>query len=229
MPLRGLLIFILLGFGGHALALESSVVLPDSLGQWYKPQNKRQVWLHTMFGLRRELQAVREYSDEGDLVGVKKWSDKLLKHYRSLSDMVPEWRDEVDLDYAAALEKSVQRGNFKQIKRASKQITQTCRSCHKSYQLLARLRYRTADFSQIKVEHGGKKLRFSRFKTELVRSLNRIKIALSDQHWVKAENALADLQQRLDSFGQTCSSCHRDDKAQQRILGADTQNDFQHL
>jgi len=226
MPLRGFILLVFLGFTAHTWALESSVTLPGSLGEWYKPQNKRQVWLHTMFGLRRELQAMREYSDEGDLGGVRKWSGKLLKHYRSLAEMVPEWRDEIDLSYADALEKSVQRGNFRQIKRASKQITQTCRSCHKSYQLLARLRYRTADFSKIRIRHDGKDLRFSRFKTELVRSLNRIKIAVSDQHWSRAESALSDLQHRLDSFGQICSSCHGDEKAQQRILGADTANDL---
>ena len=229
MPPRGFLLFLLLGFSVQALALESRADLPDSLGNWYKPQNKRQVWLHTMFGLRRELQAVREYSDQGDLPGVKKWSDKLLKHYRSLAEMVPEWRDETDLSYADALQTSVERGNFKQIKRASKQITQTCRSCHKSYQLLARLRYRTANFSPLKVEHEGQTMRFSRFKTELVRSLNRVKIAVSDQRWAQAGAALNDLQQRLDSFGQTCSSCHKDKAPHERILGAATARDMQAL
>ncbi len=229
MPQRGFIFLFLVFFGGNALALEKEVTLPDSLAQWYKPQNKRQVWLHTMFGLRRELQAVREYSDEGDIAAVRKWADKFLKHYRSLPEMVPQWRDEVDLAYADTLEQAAREGDFKKLKRSSKKITQTCRSCHKSYQLLARLRYRTADFSRLRIEHDGKDFRYSRFKTELVRSLNRIKIAVSDQRWGKAENALHDLKHRLDSFGQSCSSCHKDDAPYQRILGAGSAEDFAQL
>ena len=37
-------------------------VLPESLAEWYKPKNERQVWLHTMFAMRRELQAIAEYA-----------------------------------------------------------------------------------------------------------------------------------------------------------------------
>ena len=39
---------------------------PASLEKWYKPANKRQVWLHTMFRLRREMQAISEYAEQND-------------------------------------------------------------------------------------------------------------------------------------------------------------------
>ncbi len=39
---------------------------PAELAQWYKPENKRQVWLHNMFKLRREMQAVQFYATEKD-------------------------------------------------------------------------------------------------------------------------------------------------------------------
>ena len=51
------------------IAATPQVVLdkpPESLKQWYKPDNKRQVWLHTMFRLRREMQAINEYADQKD-------------------------------------------------------------------------------------------------------------------------------------------------------------------
>ncbi len=47
---------------------------PESIGQWYKPQNKRQVWLHNMFKLRRELQAVTYYSSIDDIQHLEKWT-----------------------------------------------------------------------------------------------------------------------------------------------------------
>ena len=48
--------------------------LPESLARWYKPENKRQVWLHTMFAMRRELQAVREPSGDQDSIALRKLS-----------------------------------------------------------------------------------------------------------------------------------------------------------
>ena len=46
---------------------------PASLAQWYKPENERQVWLHNMFKLRREMQAIRLYSDNKDAKHQDKW------------------------------------------------------------------------------------------------------------------------------------------------------------
>ncbi len=44
-----------------------SLKLPlTSLEKWYKPANKRQVWLHTMFRLRREMQAIADYAENSD-------------------------------------------------------------------------------------------------------------------------------------------------------------------
>ncbi|MCK5336958.1 MAG: hypothetical protein KAQ67_12390, partial [Gammaproteobacteria bacterium] len=58
-PVIQLILFSFL-FSPTAYA-EDSVKLdtpPASLEKWYKPANKRQVWLHTMFRLRREMQAI---------------------------------------------------------------------------------------------------------------------------------------------------------------------------
>jgi hypothetical protein len=65
---------------------------PASLEKWYKPANKRQVWLHTMFRLRREMQAIREYAEQDDQPGMKKWIARLDKDYNKIADMVPEWK-----------------------------------------------------------------------------------------------------------------------------------------
>ena len=44
---------------------------PPILAQWYKPQNKRQVWLHNMFKLRREMQAIEFYAQRQDSKNIK--------------------------------------------------------------------------------------------------------------------------------------------------------------
>lgn len=52
----------------HTDLISAVKVPPSSLSQWYKPENKRQVWLHNMFKLRREMQAVEFYAQNQDPV-----------------------------------------------------------------------------------------------------------------------------------------------------------------
>ena len=219
--------FLILVFVGSLAfqvnAGEFSAQLPESLGKWYKPENKRQVWLHTMFGMRRELQAVQEYADEGDMTGIRKWSARLIKHYRSLPEMVPEWSEEVELDTASDLEKSVEQEDLAAIKSAARRLGRSCRGCHSDYRLLARLRYRTASFKGLEINDNGKVRKLSGFKKELIRTLNRIKISAVDSRWEKASSAVDSFMLKLDSLASTCSSCHEAEEPAERILGSATQ------
>ena len=54
---------------------------PTVLAKWYKPENKRQVWLHNMFKLRREMQAVKFYAQNQDAELMNKWALQLNEHY----------------------------------------------------------------------------------------------------------------------------------------------------
>ncbi len=53
---------------------------PASLAQWYKPENKRHVWLHNMFKLRREMLAVRFYANSKEDSHLQKWAGRLSEH-----------------------------------------------------------------------------------------------------------------------------------------------------
>ena len=69
--LGGLIALTMTLSSGVQAAEESEATLtlpPASIAQWYKPQNERQVWLHTMFGLRRSMTAIQEYValEDGD-------------------------------------------------------------------------------------------------------------------------------------------------------------------
>ena len=74
---------------------------PASLEEWYKPANKRQVWLHTMFRLRREMQAIAEYAKQNEpaannQVVMQKWIKRLQQDYNKIADMVPEWEKKLN-------------------------------------------------------------------------------------------------------------------------------------
>ncbi len=216
-------------FSCQALAQEQANTLPDSLGKWYKPQNKRQVWLHTMFAMRRELQALQEYADEGDLSGVKKWSDKLLKHYRHIPEMVPEWQDELELETATDLEQAVANADLPRIKSLSRDLARSCKGCHRDFRVLAALRYRTAVFNDVMVSENGQQIKFLDFKHELIRTLNRINISAEDARWDNATTAVEQFESKLDAYGNSCASCHDDKEPRERILGAATAAGLEHL
>ncbi len=86
--------FVVSGIAGVFYIHQDRVIVlkkpPASIAQWYKPQNKRQVWLHTMFKLRREMQAVEIYAKIQDAEKLQKWAAKLNQDYHKIAKMVPE-------------------------------------------------------------------------------------------------------------------------------------------
>ena len=198
--------------------------LPDSLAQWYKPINKRQVWLHTMFALRRERQAIEEYVDLRDKARVKQWSIKFVRHFRRLPEMVPEWADEVELDQATRLENAAEAGDLPTVSSSLSRLSRNCRSCHREYRSLAALKFRSPDFSRQNVPDGqGGTLSYSEQMNSLSRNINRIKIASTDDRWDAALQASHALRRELQRLGESCNDCHKDKPPRERILGSSSQ------
>ena len=212
-----------------AQAAGTEVTLPASLASWYKPQNKRQVWLHTMFALRRELQAVREYADDGDATRLRRWAERLDRHYRRLPRMVPEWSDELDLALLDALNASIEQNDFKGVLRAADRLERDCRSCHRQYRALAALTHRWPRFDHLRIDDGTQTHAHNDFKDELTKLVNRIKIATEDHRWPVAERSLTEFRGRLRHLGESCTECHRDEAPRERILGKDTEHSLEQL
>lgn len=195
--------------------------LPESLGQWYKPLNKRQVWLHTMFAMRRELQAVREYAELQDGPRMAQWAQRLARHYEKLPQMVPEWRDETDPTLVTQLLAQVQTGDYEDTLRATEHLERDCRSCHRQYQALTALRYRWPRFDALYVPDGmGGERAYADHMEALSITLNRVKIALEDDRWGPAEESLGELRIQLHGLGEGCQECHQEAATRERILGA---------
>jgi len=178
---------------------------PQSIGQWYKPENKRQVWLHTMFKLRREMLAMETYARAEDPSNMKKWSDALDKDYRQIAVMVPEWTSRLDLDALAAAQKGVTEKRYKDVLTALDVLKGTCKSCHTDFRAITAAMYRAPDFSDMKVA-GAKPL--NEHMLALSRNVNHIKIAFGDGRDADALAAFVDLKTGMDELGETCVSCH---------------------
>ncbi|KRT53900.1 Cytochrome C' [endosymbiont of Ridgeia piscesae] len=198
---------------------------PTSLAAWYRPDNKRQVWLHNMFKLRREMLAVSDYLALEDAAGVAKWSERLAQHYRKIGEMVPEWQEELEADLISQLQQSAQQGNYEEAARSLRKLGLNCRSCHRDYRAVTAAIYRTPDFSQIHVEDSEtlEEEPYRRVMERLTLLVNRIKIASEDERMQTALDSLDNLRQRLDDLGQSCESCHKDKAPKSRILGTETE------
>ena len=203
-------------------------VPPASLEKWYKPDNKRQVWLHTMFRLRREMQAISEYAEQNDLAGMEKWIKRLDEDYNKIADMVPEWKKEIKPRLLDELEMFAEKGDAYRIGKTLKMIQRTCDDCHIDYQPLVTAIYRSPHYDSIKVKTiSGEMQNFEDNMDDLSRSVNRILIALDDGHMPAALQARQELADQLINLGESCTSCHKEDEyPRERILGTTTR---QHL
>jgi cytochrome c553 len=204
---------------------------PTSLEQWYKPANKRQVWLHTMFKLRREMQAIHDNAESGDKVAMLKWINRLDKHYNKIADMVPEWEKEIKPRLLSELEMFAKKGDVPRLKKTLKMIKRTCDDCHTVYQPLVTAVYRSPYYDDIKLKStDGKTHSFEDNMEQLSKSVNRTLIALDDGHNNIAMQSSKNLVEQLNTLSDSCSSCHKDDAyPQERILGKATQQRLEKL
>lgn len=223
------LLITLTGGGGiipsYAGSQSSLDTPPASLEEWYKPANKRQVWLHTMFRLRREMQAISEYAEKKDLASMNKWISRLEKDYSKIADMVPEWEKEIKPRLLPELEMFAKKGDMPRLAKTLKMIQRTCDDCHEDYQPLVTAIYRSPYYDDIKIKDlNGTAQSFNDNMEALSDSVNRILIALDDGHKVVALQARKNLVAQLQNLGDSCNRCHKDDKyPRERILGKETQ------
>jgi cytochrome c553 len=204
---------------------------PASLEKWYKPANKRQVWLHTMFRLRREMQAIAEYAKQNDQKAMEKWIKRLDKDYNKIADMVPEWEKEIKPRLLPELEMFAEKGDSYRVGRTLEKISRTCDDCHTHYQPLVTATYRSPHYDDIKVRNiNGALQSFEDNMVDLSESVNRILIALDDGHKPIALQASQNLADQLQNLADSCSSCHKEDEyPRERILGKATQQRFETL
>lgn len=232
--LLNLIIFAGLNVWAEPAHAEPTVTLkspPASLEQWYKPANKRQVWLHTMFRLRREMQAIEEYAQASDQAALKKWINRLDKDYNKIADMVPEWENNIKPRLLSELEMFAEKGDTYRLGKTLKMINRTCDDCHTDYQPLVAATYRSPYYDDIKIRAlNGNQQSFADNMEELSESVNRILIALDDDHKPVAIRASQNLVSQLQNLGDSCDRCHKeDDYPRERILGKATQQRFETL
>ncbi len=228
-----ILFFLLLG-GAASVQAEPMVSLklaPTSLEKWYKPANKRQVWLHTMFRLRREMQAIAEYAEQNDQPAMKKWIERLGKDYSKIVDMVPEWEKLIKPRLLSELEMFTDKGDMYRAGKTLKMIKRTCDDCHTYYQPLVTATYRSPYYTDIKLKGiEGETQSFEDNMEALSESVNRILIALADGHKKIALQSGEMLSRQLQNLGESCDRCHRDDDyPRQRILGDATKQRLKKL
>lgn len=179
---------------------------PESLKHWYKPENKRQVWLHNMFKLRREIQAVRMYAEEKNSKLVNKWSSQLQEHYLNIADMVPEWKDMLLLTRIQSLADHTSNNDFQNIIKDLDALNESCESCHTDFRAMTAVLYRAPNFKQIMVDSD---TTYNAHMKQLITMVNTIKIASEDGQLQIALKTSKDLEQGIVQLGESCVNCHK--------------------
>jgi len=182
---------------------------PIELAQWYKPENKRQVWLHNMFKLRREMQAVEFYAQNKEAELLQKWVAQLSQHYAKIAEMVPAWQKKLTLETMSELIKASEENDYASVLVQHKVMQKSCDSCHDDYQAITALTYRTPDFSKIEINPD---LSFVEHMDTLTRQVNQIKISAQDGDKQLALSSLAGLNEEMLILGETCVDCHKKDR-----------------
>lgn len=178
---------------------------PSSIAQWYKPENKRHVWLHTMFKLRREMQAVKFYSSIKDAEHLEKWANQLNEHYLEIAEMVPEWEKKLDKAAMTRLQEVVKNNHFQDVPNALDDLRESCDVCHTDYRAITAIMYRTGDFSAMETSPS---VAVGSHMEELSEQVNQIKIASEDGMTDIALSSLDELRNGITVLGKTCSNCH---------------------
>lgn len=179
---------------------------PQSISKWYKPENKRQVWLHTMFKLRREIQAVKRYAVAENAEQLESWLSNLNAHYLKIREMVPEWGGRLDTKSLETLTSLQQAGNYAQIPQALTRLQKSCDSCHQQFRAVTATLYRAPDFSGLKLSEN-QTLQDSMLTLNV--QVNDIKISMQEGDVNHALEVLGDLRQGIDETGALCANCHR--------------------
>jgi cytochrome c556 len=182
---------------------------PIELAKWYKPDNKRQVWLHNMFKLRREMQAVEFYAQQQDAEHLQVWTEQLTEHYLKIADMVPAWQKKLSINTMEELKSASEQQDFSSVLVQHKTLQKSCDSCHDDYQAITALTYRTPDFSNIQITP---ELSFVEHMDMLTRQVNQIKISAQDGNKSLALSSLAGLNDEMATLGETCVDCHKKDR-----------------
>ena len=207
---------ILLMIGGLFYLHKDQVAMvklpPPSLAEWYKPENKRQVWLHTMFKLRRQIQAVESYLDSGDSAHLGSRLDELENSYKKIGDMVPEWKSKTDLSLIQNIKESVNSGSRERAVEAMAALRDNCDSCHLEYQAVTALLYRSPNFRGTQVSRkGDSTVAYDEHMRLLQKKVNEIKIGLEDGQIDHVKPTLGSLRREIVALGSTCDTCHQFD------------------
>ena len=212
----------------HSVSID---IPPASLEQWYKPANKRQVWLHTMFRLRREMQAISEYASQNDHAAMTKWIKRLEKDYNKIADMVPEWEKQIKPRLIDELEMFAEKQDVYRLGKTLEMIERTCDDCHTDYQPQVTAIYRSPYYDDIKLkDNSGNESSLEENMEVLSDTVNRILIALDDGKNPLALKESHNLSKQLDHLASSCNTCHKDDAyPQERILGKENAERFKTL
>ena len=190
---------------------------PQSLAQWYQPENERHVWLHTMFNLRRDMQAIEQIFDqagaeqalqvatEEQREKLAEWVNRFADDYQKIAEMVPEWKHRLDQKAVQNLKTAQASDQYDEVAVVLESLQVSCNDCHRQFRSVTAALYRTPNFDHIRINANEP---LSDSMKSLNTTVNQIKLAIRVGEQELSLAALGELRHGIDAIGEVCSNCH---------------------
>jgi cytochrome c556 len=188
--------------------------LPARLDDLYPPKAKEPVFLFRMIGLADAFGGFLGDLFENDLPNVPASLEKFKAEYKSVAELVPEWKTRFPLAPVEELEAALKTTDQGKIVSAAQKIGEACTACHIETMARVQHKYDWPDFSAIRVKDPliGDSVDFQQFMLALDVSYAAIRTDLGQGQAANAQKQYQGFKARFEAMADACGDCHGQDE-----------------
>lgn len=193
----------------------SASSLPASLDALYPPKAEGPVWLLAMHGMNLPLAGIVVDLNEGDKDGMTADYERFKAEYETTAGLVPEWRDQFDMEPILALGDALKGGDAGTIMAAVEKVGATCHHCHLATMVPVQQKYHWPDFKMISAHDplSGRDLDFVGLMQMLNGTFSGIAVDLQQGQIENARRQGQAFAALFASMKETCEACHDAERA----------------
>lgn len=198
---------------------------PASMNKLYPPESREMRWVSQMHRISGSFGGVFVNMREQDWENAEKKAAAFVEAYEEAAKMVPEWKDEFDLEAARAFARAVKTRDPAQIGKAAGPVGKTCHHCHEQNYVSVWTRYHWPRVSTLKITDpvDEKELEFGKYMGLLAGTFRSVTVNFGEGQYARAARAMRSLEKRYRELKSTCPKCHVTDNVKLFFVGEEAQ------
>lgn len=196
--------------GSEPRTQEVAIILPESLDDFYPPENPAPAYLLAMLELDRSFSGMVADALEGDLPNARANFDAFKELYVKTAEMIPEWKTAYAMEPVEALGQAIASGDPGHIMPAVDAVGHTCHSCHLQSMVPVQQKYHWERFSDLTLIDplSGRDVSFAQLMQMLETNFTGIGNNLQQGQPENARMQFEGFQQRFQAMSEACMMCH---------------------